>query len=203
MVYKIASRFGYVLAAMAVVVAAALSFTDCQQMDIHSGRVRWAKEIFGLPMLYFYEQSCFADKVELFDMQTDSKAVWVTDSRISPWFTIDNSRNQFYGLVWNCNMACRLMDSNYVSVQGQKTYIAYTLQQLAEKQRSASESFSARDLIDLCGGVISVQEQVVSIPLTADTGNLLEYYIESQYAPLLEENFYHPNRETRSEASLF
>jgi hypothetical protein len=172
-------------------------------MDIHSGRVRWAKEIFGLPMLYFYEQSCFADKVELFDMQTDSKAVWVTDSRISPWFTIDNSRNQFYGLVWNCNMACRLMDSNYVSVQGQKTYIAYTLQQLAEKQSSASETFSARDLIDLCGGVISVQEQVVSIPLTPDTGNLLEYYIESQYAPLLEENFYYPNRETRSKASLF
>lgn len=203
MIYKIASRFGYVLAAMAVVVAAAMSFTDCQQMDIHSGRVRWAKEIFGLPMLYFYEQSCFADKVELFDMQTDSKAVWVTDSRISPWFSIDNSRNQFYGLVWNCNMACRLMDSNFVSVQGQKTYIAYTLQQLSEIQRSATTQFSARDVIDLCGGVISVQEQVVSLPLTADTGNLLEYYIESQYAPLLEENFYYPNRETRSEASLF
>ena len=203
MTFKIASRFGYVLAAMAVVVAAALSFTDCQQMDIHSGRVRWAKEIFGLPMLYFYEQSCFADKVELFDMQTDSKAVWVTDSRISPWFTIDNSRNQFYGLVWNCNMACRLMDSNFVSVQGQKTYIAYTLQQLSEKQSSPSESFSARDLIDLCGGVISVQEQVVSIPLTPDVGNLLEFYIESQYAPLLEENFYYPNRETKQEASLF
>lgn len=203
MIYKIIVRCGYIFIAVLLVVAAALSYTDCQQMDIHSGRVRWAKEIFGLPMFYFYEQSYFADKVKQFDLQTCANAEWVTDSRLSPWFEIDNSKNQFYGLVWNCNMACLLMDSNYVSVQGQKTYIAYTLMQMSEKHVQRSGAFSARDIIDLCGGVISVQDQVSSIPLTANTGNLLEYYIESQYAPALEENFYYPNRETRINASLF
>lgn len=196
MIVKYTSKISYLLALIALSVGAILSFTDCRQMDLTTGQVRWVKEIYGLPLLYFYEDSAFASKVRLFELQASDKPVWVTDSRLSFWFDLDNASYQFHGIIWNCDMACRLMDTNYVSVEGQKTFVAYTLQQLSKKQIEKTGSYSAQELIDLCGGVISVEEQVNSIPLTADMGNLLECFIESQYAPQLIENFYYSQTES-------
>ncbi len=186
MTKRVTTQISYFLFLLIASFGAIFTFTDSCQMDLCSGRVRWVKEIYGLPMLYFYEDSLFSEKVKQFNMKTSLIPVWVTDSRIPLCGKADNSRNQFHGIIWHCNTACQLLDNNCVSLNGQKIFIAYTLEQLAEKQVHQQGFFSAEELITLCGGVIAVSEQVKCIPLDAQIGNLLEYYIETQFGPHVE-----------------
>ena len=171
------------------VLGAVLSFTDTHQLDIRSGRTRWVKAIYGLPMLYYTSDNAFSEKLKQLGIADLEDSIWVNSDQRSPFLPLAPQKTPYYGIVWHCNMACNILDFNCVSEKNQKLFFQYLLQWLSDHQFESGNDFPTRQLIDLSGGPIECQIQYeAAIPVGPEQGNLLELYIETQFGPLLKKD---------------
>ena len=168
------------------IAGAVLTYTDSHQLDIRSGRTRWVKEIYGLPMLYFTGENLYSLKLKQLKVEASGSPVWVTSDQTSPFLPLRPEKLPYYGIVWHCNMASELLDFNCVSEKNQKLFFQYLIQWLNDHQYETGNNFPTRQLIDLSGGPVECQIQcATAIPTGPQQGNLLELYIETQFGPLL------------------